>query len=1456
MAIPNQQFPEFYRSHGIALLNSLADPEPSVIKHLPVSSILHQLGDDSSPNLDVSDPLMKGYPGRVPFLNVTKYDPDHVTGSVAAVDILGETNKFIRKNTQFKAVTDLKSLSSISQNQLIVANYGWLGRTRRPSVTAYNEFQRFENKLWAMIKNIKDLSLLTHRQHFVVLPTPEQLVGKAVLDNKSLAEVTVLARLFSTQGEQILRHVWLFLDKNKRSHSIFGSLSENNLKNLNLMFKVYDGRYVILNLGYLYSWIRGNPNLTPLSMTSTKDTETVQKYYLRSMMMLQTINEEGASAVSQAAALAEKSAMSDQSEDGVSAEEDGSVKDDTFREETEFPAVDLLKPGKNRQKSGSDNTGAPSQAELDKQLGIDLVQFERDIDADVAALDMITEKRLSKLANALVRMTGNDDGEQKTSYQPEAPETVEQIKASLFRNPKPEEALVEKLTQLAEDGRLSGADFRKKMQLAKMSSKNKDPYGSKKTIEEASLVTEKDLEIPKDKTVIEVPDAVIQKSMGECSMNYAAAKYNSDLIYRDMLSCVQAIQKGGVIVKNHRVERSTSILGTFDTHSLELIPLTGQPSIIYAKIPLVREDGVFTAKGNDYVMRKQPVSVPIRKINETRVAMNSYVGKTFVDRATKKANSYMAYVLSRFNKATIEPSESLGEVQPGNVFDNTIDAPYIYAGLAAHFKSFKSGGLNFQLDYKGFRTTLSPELREKYEVNGTVIAGYTDTKQLITVDKNNQFHVVGSQTSRSIGDIFDIIGLDRVHAPVDFAEVKIFSKYIPVGMALARAIGFKRLVKLLGASYRVVEGRKQRNLQPYEYVIQFDDVTYIFDRRQAKQTLILAGFRDYEKFIKLYPAEAFEQTDMYAKMLEAKGIGSIYLKQLDNLTEMFVDPITERELKAMGEPSSFNELLVRACEMLTDYHYPDPQDSRFQRIRGYERFPGFFYKNLFQAVCKQKSRNSTGRAKVEMPPYETWTTITRDASVKHAEDINPIQALKITQEAVTYVGEGGQPKETMNAASRAYTASNMGIMAGASVDSADVGINVFLSANPVFDSIGGTKKKGAKLTPANVVSTSELLSPFCSHDDQKRVAFIPIQQGHTIYTHGYEPPMVRTGYESVIGKRTGDMFARVAEAEGVVKSVSDKGIIVKYKDGTEKGYPLGTLYGKAEGSVYPHTLVTDLKKGDVVKKDDYITYNTRFFTKDPILPGGVVYKGSLMARVALLESQDVHEDSCVISEDLSRRFTTTITKVKKYNVSFKENIHDLVKIGQKLKPEDNMMIIEDEISTGQGDFSSASLSILANRAKNAPKSGYIASVSDIEVFYHGSKDDMSPSLRQIADDYDRRLAKTATDRNTEIVTGLVNGDFSDDGTPLAVNRAVIKVYLNIDDDAAGGDKVVWGLQLKSVIGEVMPYTLRTESGDIVDAKIGARSFAARIVRSLQMIGLRSSALDAVGKYAIKAYRAQ
>ena len=78
--------------------------------------------------------------------------------------------------------------------------------------------------------------------------------------------------------------------------------------------------------------------------------------------------------------------------------------------------------------------------------------------------------------------------------------------------------------------------------------------------------------------------------------------------------------------------------------------------------------------------------------------------------------------------------------------------------------------------------------------------------------------------------------------------------------------------------------------------------------------------------------------------------------------------------------------------------------------------------------------------------------------------------------------------------------------------------------------------------------------------------------------------------------------------------------------------------------------------------------------------------------------------------------------------------------------------------------------------------------------------------------------------------------------------------MTIEDGLGVGDKVIFGNQMKSVIGEVMTYDIRTERGILIDAKLSRRAPANRIVSSLDLIGTTTTVAMVLSKKAAQLYR--
>lgn len=474
---------------------------------------------------------------------------------------------------------------------------------------------------------------------------------------------------------------------------------------------------------------------------------------------------------------------------------------------------------------------------------------------------------------------------------------------------------------------------------------------------------------------------------------------------------------------------------------------------------------------------------PLRKIDPTTVALTSYYGKTFVNLDDKKANNSVEWIAKQVNKASMDVENYIIKVDPANVFDNKFVAPYIYNALANKYKLIQTKEYTLLFDHIERSKLFSGDLLRQAEVNGSRIIGYNNNRVPLVIDIHNEISLYKSSESITpIGNIYDVLGLPEQKAPTDFTTVRIFSKTVPVVIVLGYLIGISKLLKSLEVNYRVVENKSLMQLQKHEYAITFKDEIYIFSRKDRVSSLIISGLLEFEKELKNYTFDQLDHKDVYFVLLKSKGLGSIYVREIDLLDKLFIDTITKDILIEMNQPVTFRGLLIRATEMLTQYHHPSSQDLDSMRIRGYERISGVIYKELAAAIRQHQNKNISNKSKIDISPFQIWSKIMKDPAIKLVEDTNPIQNLK-ESEIVTYVGEGGRGKDSMNKQSRAFQPSDMGVISEATVDSSDVGINAYLSANPAFSSLRGTTIKNKDLTSASLLSTSALLGSFSTSDD-------------------------------------------------------------------------------------------------------------------------------------------------------------------------------------------------------------------------------------------------------------------------------------------------------------------------------------------------------------------------------------
>ena len=1067
-------FTLFYRQFGVRRLQQLMDPRLVTLDAVPRGTMIHYLTHDKqNPDLDTAKSYFTSFANKkilVDFVTQTKVlvdNPRPINLMVRAI-----TQPFFKNNRVYRYMPEAYATITDPET-LLVINYNYLYTCNRYANTPYEVYNRWLNSEYTRWNNIANIASKCDRQHFVYVNVPKYLPSWSMLNQFSKKISTSMLKVFNTPDHLFLLEFWKWLNPELRNTTIFRDITEDQIGKINIVFTSGNGRSAVLNMGYLYSWITGAKNLTEFNQITQLEFDRLQKLFLKFTMTLNSTVEEAAVEVPE-----EPEVVQNQDSDFETEETNSEEAPMSFNMTQKTPV------------SNSSNVLLPNatDAELDSASSEDedLDTKLKNIDSELDTLEAISKQNLKNRGLKL-----DEDGDTYSVPEEVVEKSLEEINAEVYKDPSHLEALIRTLDRQAEYGLISAADYKKLLAEAKAYPEKPDPYGNKRNIAQTIDIKLEDYTLKPEDTTMVITPIVKDRSMCESSLNVFDADYINKMMPRHMVSMVASLQKAGVVVRKHEMELDTSVLGTYENHSIELKPVDGQPSSLRFRFPKVDEDGTMVSNTNKYSLRKQRVDTPLRKISPTEVALSSYYGKTFVALSPKKANSSSAWIIKKIEEAMIIENPNLSKIAPADVYDNHFKAPYIYGVLAQSFKGFKAGNLNLMFDCNLRNTLVENETLTKLEKNGSVVVGLTDKKNPVLLDSSNNFLIYSNGESELVGNIYKVLNLSALSAPVDFAEVRLFSKQVPVGVMLAYFLGFNNLIKFLNVKYRIVEGRKQKEMSDDQFAVTFNDVSYIFSRNNKVASIILGGFQDFAKMTKQYPVSEFNKKDVYLNLLESKGLGSLYIREMELIDQMFVDPVTADVLTKMKEPTTFRGLLVRASELLTTYEYPDTQDFTVMRVRGYERFAGALYKELIVSLRQYRNKNLAGKSKIDMSPYAVGNSIAKDAAIKIVEDINPIQNLK-EAEIVTYVGEGGRSKDAFSKPARSYHKTDMGVVSEATVDSSDVSINAYLSANPNFDDMLGTIKTDKVINPTTLLSTSALLSPGATHDDPRRVETVYI----------------------------------------------------------------------------------------------------------------------------------------------------------------------------------------------------------------------------------------------------------------------------------------------------------------------------------------------------------------------------
>lgn len=1005
------------------------------------------------------------------------------------------------------------------------------------------------------------------------------------------------------------------------------------------------------------------------------------------------------------------------------------------------------------------------------------------------------------------------------------------------------EGIVRTSEALMEVGIVSAAEHRRFQGLAESYRTIPNPKGVG-TLEDLLRIDPAVVGTMPVKTVKDLP-FVLDKSMLSSSITQRDSTYVQKVLHADLANFIMQAQSTGVAVTGYTIDEVKDAANAYEIHSVRLTPVAGAPSTFRFKVPMIDDQGIFMSNRVKLKLRSQRADLPIRKVAPNKVALTTYYGKVFVVRSTKKVDDYADWL--HRNIALAIESGVVKEPKYGRVFQHERKQPRIFSTLAQRYRSLELKGIEFVFDLKELESRLGEKQVNAALSRGEAPCAFKGGVYYGQLTESGDLAVEGTDEIISIEELAEF---DLSKAPVDIVDLRFMGKDVPVGFVLGYYLGLSQLLRMLKVRYRTVPRGARMDLLPDEFPIRFADHSLIIPRENHLACMLLGGFNSYHKQIANYTLESFDQKDVYGAVFDRAGLTARYLREIDLMHDLFVEHIAEELLRKMGEPTTFKGLLYRSAELLLTDHHPKEIDGAYRRERGYERIPGHVYTALVRGLRQYKAKPVTSKAQVDISPNEVWQEIQSDSSVCIVEDSNPIQNLK-EKENTTFSGTGGRSERSMVRSTRAFHKNDLGVISEATVDNGTVGVTAYLTANPKLADLRGTHQAQTfdPNDPTSVLSTSALISVGATHDDMKRVNFINIQQSHVVATLGYEASPLRTGYENAIAHRTDPLFSVTTKGKGKVTQVTEEVLVIQYDDPKlpEDRIKIGRDYGIVTGTTVPHDIMTDLKVGDRVDLDDVVAWNTGFYERDFLQPRQVVWKAGVIVRTALMELPITHEDSSTLSEALAQRITMNTSEVRELSLTFKQQIRNLVTVGQELSAEDILCIIVDDIG-GNDLFDDQTTTNLSLLSRNSPRAKYDGKVGKIEVFYRGELEDASSTVRTLISQADRERVRKAKALGQEPLTGEIED--------LDIDTVLIRIYIDGQNGAADGDKVVFGNQMKSVVGQVMRGRNESLDGKPIDAIFGFTSIANRIVYSPFIMGTTIPLLRLITQRALKAYRGE
>jgi len=459
---------------------------------------------------------------------------------------------------------------------------------------------------------------------------------------------------------------------------------------------------------------------------------------------------------------------------------------------------------------------------------------------------------------------------------------------------------------------------------------------------------------------------------------------------------------------------------------------------------------------------------------------------------------------------------------------------------------------------------------------------------------------------------------------------------MPLIVLLSFSFGFDETLKKYKIKYEIVDAKPSG--QPFAAKLQ-DGRYIVFKEVQSDlQKQLCQGFIHGKLY--QYNVDAEFGTHVYFENLIIKMTGRLNSTFLINSNlQNIVDPVAKQVLMNKQLPTELEMIMKYMAEKVVDRFTISRNDISNQRIRNSEVLVHLAQKQILAAytVYKEQVLSGNEEAVFSISPTKVLSDFLMTELVVDMEYANPVEEMS-TMTRISPVGKkvGGIPdKGAIHNDSRNIHDSYFGNIDPLDTpESGNVGIVQQLTIDALISSSRGlfatkniTNKEGS-----GMLSTTTAMIPFLENTDGARVIMLSNQAKQMLPLRNPQPPVVQSGYESILTGVLSDNFIKRAPCAGKILSVTREVISLQCGTGkTKKVVDISPIHlrsgsGKNTLSVF-NSLV---KPGDSVKEGEVIA------------EGACMSQGSISLGRPLLAALMPYdgynfEDGAVISESVANK---------------------------------------------------------------------------------------------------------------------------------------------------------------------------------------------------------------------------